>query len=64
MKTFSKEMVETGFDEKNSIKSNNGQIYVATGIFQWQDGSYHDEPDPLYDNDIATEIGESQSPFT
>lgn len=55
MKTFSKELVRQIFDKSNAMKDSKGQLFVATGIYQWHDGSYHDEPDPLYD-DAAVEI--------
>lgn len=31
---------------------NEGQIVIYTGIYDWEDGSFHDEPEPITDDEV------------
>lgn len=46
MKTFTESEVIATTIGSTVEHDNQGQIVLYTGIFAWQDGSFHDEPDP------------------
>lgn len=46
MKTFTTEEVEEVFASKNTLGVDlYGQLIIYTGMFQWSDGTYRDEPE-------------------
>jgi hypothetical protein len=53
METYTEEQVKkmTDCTQGDWEHDNQGQIVIYTGIFQWEDGSYHDEPDPALAED-------------
>lgn len=57
MKTFTRGQVDLALfgnpalDGADIRTDNQGQIVIYTRIFRWDDGTYHDEPDPDYNVD-------------
>ena len=49
MKFFTEEevenMIELDIFPGASLEKDNGQFIIYTGIFEWKDGSYRDEPE-------------------
>lgn len=56
MKTYTEEQVDEMTDCNcpggQLEHDNHGQIIIYTGIFTWQDGTLHDEPDPSLDKEV------------
>lgn len=54
LRTYTKEQVDHMMDlsemhlldSSSQEQDNHGQIILYTGIFEWEDGTFHDEPDP------------------
>ncbi len=52
MQTFTEEQVDQMLKCSGTLEhDNHGQLLIYTGVFQWADGSYHDEPDPNLPDD-------------
>jgi hypothetical protein len=53
METYTEEQVKekTACTQGEWEHDNQGQIVIYTGIFAWQDGTFHDEPDPSLENE-------------
>jgi hypothetical protein len=53
MQTYTEEQVmqATNVPGGTLEHDNQGQLIVYTGIFEWNDGSYHDSVDPDRDDD-------------
>ncbi len=51
MKTFTKEEVDarTNVPQGDLEHDNHGQLIIYTGMFQWNDGTVRNEPDPNYE---------------
>ena len=75
MKTFTTEEVEEVFASKNTLGVDlYGQLIIYTGMFQWSDGTYRDEPEnenayqvcpaPLDDNELTKEDLERYDEFS
>jgi hypothetical protein len=57
MKTYTEqevnEMLTVGPNPGGVLEHDNmGQLIIYTNIFRWTDGSHHDEPDPLMQEDL------------
>ena len=52
MKTFTKEEIDarTNVSKGDLEYDNHGQLIIYTGMFQWNDGTVRDTPDPNYDD--------------
>ncbi len=52
MKTYTQadvyDMTKTTSPGGSVENDNQGQLVIYTGIFRWNDDTYHDEPDPSY----------------
>lgn len=54
MKTYTQEEVDAimkDIGKDGDIQNDNtGQVIIYTGIFEWEDGTHRDEPDPSLDD--------------
>lgn len=55
MRTFTKDEVNSAINVESNFgaeleRDNHGQLIIYTGVFVWNDGSHHDQPDPNYKN--------------
>jgi hypothetical protein len=47
MKTFTQQEVDTLCGMGGDCEHDNqGQLVIYTGIYEWDDGTFHDEPEP------------------
>lgn len=47
MNTYTEEQVQQMLNALGTYEHDNqGQIVIYTGVFEWEDGTYHDAPDP------------------
>ena len=54
MQTFTEEQVDKMLSCLGTLEHDNqGQIVIYTGVFQWRDGSFHDQEDPNLEDDEA-----------
>ena len=54
MNTYTKEEVNALTDCKADGQTeldNEGQVVIYTGIYEWKDGTFHDEADPADEED-------------
>ena len=52
MKTYTEDQVQQMLNALGTYEHDNqGQIVIYTGVFEWRDGSFHDEVDPSWEGD-------------
>lgn len=48
--------------EDSCERDNNGQLVFYTGVFEWKDGTFHDEEDPAFEDGSFHEKDEEEEP--